>query len=79
MITPDEFRYGEIPRTMLHTGEFISPHLLNVRYFEKPVFGYYMTAATMAVFGENAFAVRLPSALSVGLTALLIFWLAQPV
>lgn len=79
MITPDEFRYGEIPRTMLHTGEFISPHLLNVRYFEKPVFGYYMTAATMAVFGENAFAVRLPSALSVGLTALLIFWLVKKI
>lgn len=38
-----------------------------------------MTAATMAVFGENAFAVRLPSALSVGLTALLIFWLVKKI
>ncbi len=73
LITPDEFRYAEIPRAMLTTGNFVSPRLLGVRYFEKPALGYQLTAVSMAIFGDNRFAVRFPQALAAGLTALLIF------
>ena len=77
LVMPDETRYAEIPREMLHTGDWIVPRLDGLRYFEKPVLGYWLNAISIELFGENAFAVRLPSALAVGLTALLIFFLVR--
>ena len=74
-IIPDETRYAEIPREMLVSGDWMSPRLAGVRYFEKPVLGYWMNAASMGLFGDNRFAARLPSVLSVGLTALLLLLL----
>ena len=72
LIAPDEARYCEIPREMIHSGDWIVPHLNGLRYFEKPVLGYWAIAASMLAFGENAFAARLPSALATGISALLI-------
>jgi 4-amino-4-deoxy-L-arabinose transferase len=74
MAIPDEARYGEIPREMLVTGNWAVPHLVGLRYFEKPPMGYWLNAFSISLFGENIFAVRLPSALSMGLTAWFI-WL----
>ena len=72
LVTPDEFRYAEIPREMLASGDFVVPRLFGEPYFEKPVLGYWMTAAAFSVFGVNPFAVRLPAALGTGLTALFV-------
>ncbi|MCF8108530.1 MAG: phospholipid carrier-dependent glycosyltransferase [Desulfohalobiaceae bacterium] len=72
LAVPDETRYAEIPREMIVSGDWISSHLNGLRYFEKPVLGYWIQAGSILLFGENNFAVRLPSALSVGLSALLI-------
>jgi 4-amino-4-deoxy-L-arabinose transferase len=77
MVIPDEARYGEVPREMLASGDWIVPRLNGLRYFEKPPLGYWLNAASMWLFGQNAFAVRLPSAVSVGLTALLLFLWAR--
>lgn len=77
LIIPDESRYAEIPREMLDTGEWITPHLNGLRYFEKPVLGYWLTAGSIGFLGENAFAVRFPSALAVGITALVIYRLLR--
>lgn len=77
LIIPDETRYAEVPREMLASGDWIVPRLNGVRYFEKPVLGYWLNAASIGVFGENRFAVRLPCALSAGLTALLLFGLVR--
>ncbi len=74
LITPDEYRYAEIPREMLESGDWVTPKLAHVRYFEKPVMGYWLNAISIALFGENAFAIRLPSAISVGISSLLL-WL----
>lgn len=73
MFVPDESRYAEVPREMIASGDWVSPHLNGLRYFEKPALGYWVTAASIMVFGENNFAIRLPSALSVALTAFFIF------
>jgi 4-amino-4-deoxy-L-arabinose transferase len=72
LAVPDEARYGEIAREMIAGGDWVSPHFNGVRYFEKPVLGHWVNAGSLALFGENPFAVRLPQALATGLTALLI-------
>jgi len=77
LFSPDEARYAEIAREMLETGDFIVPRLDGFRYFEKPVFGYWLYAGSMSLFGQNPFALRLPCALAAGLAALSIFLLAR--
>jgi 4-amino-4-deoxy-L-arabinose transferase len=73
LLVPDETRYAEIPREMIVTSDWGIPHLNGLRYFEKPPLGYWVHAGSLLIFGENNFAVRLPSALAVGLMALMIF------
>lgn len=75
VMIPDEARYAEIPREMIAADNWVSPRLNGLRYFEKPVLGYWVTGISMQVFGETAFAMRLPSALSAGLSALALFML----
>ena len=77
LVKPDEGRYAEIPREMLELGDWINPHLAYVDYFEKPPLGHWLNAVSLAVFGENAFAVRLPAALATGLAALIVFGFAR--
>ncbi len=74
---PDEARYAEIPREMIASGDGVVPHLNGLRYFEKPVLGYWLNALSIILFGENAFAVRLASALATGMSALIVFFLMR--
>ena len=69
---PDEYRYAEIPREMLEAGDFVTPRLNGVPYFEKPPFLYWANAASLALFGETPWAARLPSRLAGLATALLL-------
>jgi 4-amino-4-deoxy-L-arabinose transferase len=73
VVIPDEARYAEIPREMLASRDWVVPRLDGLRYFEKPVLGYWLNALSTALFGQNAFAMRLPSAVSTGLSALCLF------
>jgi len=75
LFVPDETRYAEIPREMISTGDWIVPHLNGLRYFEKPPLGYWVHAGSILLFGETNFAVRLPSAMAVGLSALIVYLL----
>ncbi|MDQ1335086.1 MAG: 4-amino-4-deoxy-L-arabinose transferase [Thermodesulfobacteriota bacterium] len=74
---PDETRYAEIPREMIASGDWVVPHLNGLRYFEKPVLGYWLNALSILLFGENAFAIRLTSALATGMTAFFIAFLIR--
>jgi 4-amino-4-deoxy-L-arabinose transferase len=77
IMIPDEARYAEIPREMIASGDWIVPRLNGLPYFEKPVLGYWLNALSILLFGENAFAIRFPSALAAGLTALLLFLMVR--
>ncbi len=56
---PDEGRYTEIPREMAATGDFVTPRLNGVKYFEKPPLVYWLSALTFREFGVNQFTARL--------------------
>ncbi|GBC60086.1 4-amino-4-deoxy-L-arabinose lipid A transferase [Desulfonema ishimotonii] len=77
LFIPDEVRYFEIPREMIASGDWVVPRINGIRYFEKPVMGYWLNAISMMIFGQNAFAVRFPSAVSAGISALAIFLMAR--
>jgi 4-amino-4-deoxy-L-arabinose transferase-like glycosyltransferase len=64
---PDEGRYAEIPREMLAAGDWLTPRLNGVLYFEKPPLQYWLSALSMKFFGVNGAAARLPLALASGL------------
>ncbi|WP_458238992.1 lipid IV(A) 4-amino-4-deoxy-L-arabinosyltransferase, partial [Pseudomonas sp. P5_A2_2] len=74
---PDETRYAQISQEMLQGGNWVSPHFMGLRYFEKPIAGYWMIAIGQAVFGDNLFGVRIASALSTGLSVWLTYMIAR--
>lgn len=76
LIDPDEGRYAEIPREMLASGDWITPRLEGLKYFEKPPLQYWLTAATFAAFGENNVSARLWVAVAGFAGALWTAWLA---
>ena len=51
---PDEGRYTEIPREMASTGDYVTPRLNGVKYFEKPPLVYWLSALTFEVVGPLA-------------------------
>lgn len=59
----DEGRYAEIPREMAASGDWITPRLNGIKYFEKPPLQYWATAAAYQLFGEHHWTARLWGAL----------------
>ncbi|MGI4850711.1 MAG: phospholipid carrier-dependent glycosyltransferase [Janthinobacterium lividum] len=57
--TPDEGRYAEIPREMVTTGDYITPRLNGIKYFEKPPLMYWAEAFVIKNLGLTEFSLRL--------------------
>jgi 4-amino-4-deoxy-L-arabinose transferase-like glycosyltransferase len=68
---PDEGRYAEIAREMAVSGDWVTPRLNGLKYFEKPPFQYWVTAAAFNAFGVREWTARLAPALA-GFLAVLI-------
>jgi 4-amino-4-deoxy-L-arabinose transferase-like glycosyltransferase len=75
LFMPDEGRYAEIPREMLVSGDWLTPRLNGLKYFEKPPLQYWATAAAYAAFGESDWTARLWPALT-GFAGILVLALA---
>jgi len=59
LFDPDEGRYAEIPREMVASGDWVTPTLNDLKYFEKPPLQYWATAALYRVFGVHEWTARL--------------------
>ena len=59
LLDPDEGRYAEIPREMVASGDWVTPRLDGLKYFEKPPLQYWATAAAYSVFGMSEWTSRL--------------------
>ena len=79
LLEPDESRYAEIPREMLQRGDPIVPVLQGEPYLDKPPLLYWLVAASYRLFGVSEAAARLPSALAVHGTILLVYLLGRRV
>lgn len=77
LATSDEGRYAEIPREMLVTGDWLTPRLNGLKYFEKPPLQYWATAAAFSAFGANESTARLWTGLTGFLGVLLVFFAGQ--
>lgn len=59
LLDPDEGRYAEIPREMWASGDWVTPRLDGLKYFEKPALQYWATAAFYSAFGVHEWSSRL--------------------
>lgn len=73
LIQPDEGRYAEIAREMAVSGDFVTPRLNGIKYFEKPPLQYWATAVTFKLFGESEWTARTWPGLTGFLSVLLAF------
>jgi 4-amino-4-deoxy-L-arabinose transferase-like glycosyltransferase len=63
LILPDEGRNAEVAREMKESGAWLSPTYDGIAYLDKPAFYFKAVAFSLAAFGDNETAARLPSAL----------------
>jgi 4-amino-4-deoxy-L-arabinose transferase-like glycosyltransferase len=63
LANPDEGRYAEIPREMVASGDWVTPRLDGVNYFEKPPLMYWAVAACTVAFGPSEWSMRAGPAL----------------
>lgn len=61
---PDEGRYVEVAREMLLSGDWLVPRLDGLPFLDKPPLFYWLTAASMRVFGMTELAARSASLLA---------------
>ena len=73
LLDRDEPRFAEAAREMIQSGNYVVPTFNGAPRYAKPPLIYWCQAASYAVFGENAFAARLPSLLATAATACLLF------
>ena len=75
LANPDEGRYAEIPREMVASGDWVTPRLDGIDYFEKPPLFYWAVAASLRAFGPREAAARAVPALA-GLGGVLLTYAA---
>src|SRR3989338_706691 len=70
---PDESRYSAISHAMVLSGDYVTPKLNGVIFFDKPALSYWIQAGAIQLFGFNNWALRLGSALFAWLGCMMVF------
>ena len=78
-IGPDEPRYAEVAREMHRSGDWITPRLGSIKWFEKPALTYWLSAIGFRLFGETEFAARFGIAVLASVGVLLIYFFGKRV
>jgi 4-amino-4-deoxy-L-arabinose transferase-like glycosyltransferase len=76
LVGPDEPRYAWIARAMAETGDWVTPRLWGIPWFEKPVLYYWAAAVGFSMHLPAEWAARLPSAFAALAAAAAIGWFA---
>jgi 4-amino-4-deoxy-L-arabinose transferase-like glycosyltransferase len=76
LANPDEGRYSVLAMHMATSGDYVTPRLNGLKYFEKPPMQYWVTAAAFNSFGKSEWSARLYTALAGLLTVLMISFTA---
>jgi len=76
LFDPDEGRYADIPAAMVTTGDWLTPRLNGIKYFEKPALQYWASATVFSLAGKGNASARLVPALAGYLGALFAAFLA---
>lgn len=71
----DEINFAESAREMLATGNYSRVQINYQPFWEKPPLFIWLQALSMAIFGVNEFAARLPNALAGIATLLCLFYI----
>ena len=58
LMLPDEGRYVGVAWEMMRSGDWLVPTLNGLPYFHKPPLFYWITAASMSLFGPHDWAAR---------------------
>lgn len=72
LVPSDEGRYAEMAREMAATGDWITPRLNGIKYFEKPPLQTWMNALTFKVFGLGEWQARFWTGLTGFISVLLV-------
>lgn len=68
-----EPNYGEIVKELLRSGDWVTLHYNFMPWFIHPPLWFWAAGASVALFGLNEFALRLPSAVCGLLTAFVVY------
>lgn len=63
LLDPDEGLHAAIGQEMVERSDYVTPRLLGTPFYDKPIFYFWMQAASLRVFGMHTWAVRLPGLL----------------
>jgi 4-amino-4-deoxy-L-arabinose transferase-like glycosyltransferase len=77
LLDPDEAHYVEITREMRRLGDYLVPRIDGVPIIDKPALFHWIQAGSMALFGENELAARLPTAIAAIALLGITYWLGK--
>jgi 4-amino-4-deoxy-L-arabinose transferase-like glycosyltransferase len=63
LLDPDEGLHAAIAQEMVERGNWITPHFLGEPFLDKPIFYFWMQAASLKWLGTSEAAIRLPGLL----------------
>jgi 4-amino-4-deoxy-L-arabinose transferase-like glycosyltransferase len=75
----DEAVFSTATKEMVESGDWVTPTYNGETRYDKPIFFYWLMAASYKVFGVNEFGARFPSAIAGFLLALSLFYFARRV